>query len=135
VGRRILQHCGLKEITSIHHHLHPFATTDVVASQKKQKDRLTPQDNYPISCGTSDAVQLDDRRTFRSVPESTYFLSTQQTSRSQLTSLPLVLHHYLHLQEFFFSFQKTQNIKSVLRYINIRRRCLILKEIRSNRTN
>ena len=90
----ILSILGITSVTS----------TNAIASQKSP---FVPQDNYLISCGASGSVQLDDGRTFRSDPESVSFLP-QWTSRSQLTILQLLLHHYPHctcLQEFSLMFQ------------------------------
>ncbi|CAL9090307.1 unnamed protein product [Musa textilis] len=55
-----------------------LATDTNVASSASASVKFTPSDNYLLDCGASTSTQLNDGRVFRSDPQSSSFLSTDE---------------------------------------------------------
>ncbi|THU74994.1 hypothetical protein C4D60_Mb04t39240 [Musa balbisiana] len=75
-----------------------LATDTNVASSVLASVKFTPSDNYLLDCGASTSTQLNDGRVFRSDPQSSSFLSTNEdinvsadNSTADLSVSPLYL--------------------------------------------
>ncbi|XP_057791938.1 probable receptor-like protein kinase At5g61350 [Salvia miltiorrhiza] len=58
------------------------------ADAKSSSSSFTPADNYLINCGSPDPTLLDDARTFKSDPQSSSYLSTDEDILASVASLP-----------------------------------------------
>ncbi|KAL3617954.1 hypothetical protein CASFOL_038275 [Castilleja foliolosa] len=58
-----------------------------VLSTSPSSSSFTPADNYLINCGSLDNSVLDDGRTFKSDPQSSSYLSTDEDILTSITSL------------------------------------------------
>lgn len=62
--------------------------TNVVVFVDASSSSFTPADNYLINCGSPDVAVLDDGRTFKSDPQSSSYLSTEEDILASIPSLP-----------------------------------------------
>lgn len=66
-----------------------FTSLDVVTGLTSSHSKtFTPPDNYLINCGSPDNTILDDGRTFKSDPQSSSFLSTDENILASIDSIP-----------------------------------------------
>lgn len=62
-------------------------TTPSAARNHNSSLSYTPDDNYLINCGSSQSTRLEDGRTFKSDPQSTSYLSTDEDVQTTVNSI------------------------------------------------
>lgn len=58
----------------------------IILSLANASQPFNPSDNYLINCGSSDGTTLDDGRTFKSDPQSSSYLSTDEDILTSISS-------------------------------------------------